>query len=120
VGPRTSEVDSTFTRFVAGIKGAVAGWDIDSALLYSQNKVSNDQGGYLQRDVAFALLNPTAANVAAASLNPAYAALPAGSLWRIAENAASIRPRYTRRCRRASRTMPRRISRRSTSRPTAR
>lgn len=87
MGPRLSEVNSTFTRFVAGIKGAVAGWDIDSALLYSQNKVSNDLNGYLQRDVAFALLNPTAANVAAASLNPAYAALPAGSLWRIAENA---------------------------------
>ena len=92
VGPRLSEVNSTFTRFVAGIKGTVAGWDIDSAMLYSQNKVSNDLDGYLQRDVAFALLNPTAANVAAASLNPAYAALPAGSLWRIAENAGLNSP----------------------------
>ena len=92
VGPRTSEVDSTFTRFVAGIKGSVAGWDIDSALLYSQNKVANERGGFLQRDVAFALLNPSDANVAAARLNPAYAALPAGSVWRIAENAGLNSP----------------------------
>ena len=92
VGPRTSEVDSTFTRFVAGIKGSVAGWDIDSALLYSQNKVANERGGFLQRDVAFALLNPSDANVAAARLNPAYATLPAGSVWRIAENAGLNSP----------------------------
>lgn len=87
VGPRISDVDSTFIRFAAGIKGTLAGWNIDSALLYSRNKVSNESSGYLQRDVAFALLNPSAANVAAASANPAYAALPAGSVWRIAENA---------------------------------
>ncbi|CDG84918.1 TonB-dependent receptor [Janthinobacterium agaricidamnosum] len=87
VGPRVSDIESTFVRLVAGIKGSVAGWDIDSALLYSQNKISHDQTGYLQRNVAFALLNPTPANVAAAQLNPAYAALPPGSVWRIAENA---------------------------------
>ena len=35
-----------------------------------------------------ALLNPTAANVAAATaFSPAYAALPAGTVWRIGENA---------------------------------
>ena len=38
--------------------------------------------------MTFALLNPTAANVAAAAANsPAYAALPPGSFWRIGENA---------------------------------
>ncbi len=92
VGPRVSDIESTFTRFVAGIKGTAAGWDLDSALLYSENKVSNDRTGYLQRDVAFALLNPSAANVAAASLNPRYAALPPGSVWRIAENAGLNSP----------------------------
>ncbi|WP_312437608.1 TonB-dependent receptor [Janthinobacterium sp.] len=92
VGPRVSDIESTFTRFVAGIKGTAAGWDLDSALLYSENKVSNDRSGYLQRDVAFALLNPSAANVAAASLNPRYAALPPGSVWRIAENAGLNSP----------------------------
>jgi iron complex outermembrane receptor protein len=87
VGPRTSEIESTFTRAVLGAKGTVGAWDIDSALLFSQSRVSNDRNGYLQRDVTFALLNPSAANVAAALGNPAYAALPAGTYWRIGENA---------------------------------
>ncbi len=87
VGPRTSDVTSDFTRALAGMHGNVAGWELDSALLFSQNRVDNDHYGYLQRDVAFALLNPSPANVAAAMANPAYAALPAGSFWRIAENA---------------------------------
>ncbi|QGZ41469.1 TonB-dependent receptor [Pseudoduganella flava] len=88
VGPRISNVESNFTRIVGGVKGSAYGWDIDSALLYSQNKVKNERTGYLQRDVEFALLNPTAANVAAARAgSAAYAALPAGTVWRIGENA---------------------------------
>ena len=87
VGPRVSDIDSTFTRAVAGLKGTVGAWDFDTALLFSQSTVTNERQGYLQRNVAFALLNPTAANVAAANRNPAYAALPAGSYWRIGENA---------------------------------
>ncbi|HAT31984.1 MAG TPA: TonB-dependent receptor [Janthinobacterium sp.] len=87
VGPRVSHVDSTFLRAVAGLKGTLGAWDIDTALLFSQSKVSNDRDGYLQRDVTFALLNPSAANVKAANKNAAYAALPAGSFWRIGENA---------------------------------
>jgi len=92
VGPRTSQIDGDFTRFVTGLKGTWGAWDYDTAFLYSENKVSNTRGGYLQRDVAFALLNPSAANVAAAMKNPAYAALPgagtaAPPFWRIGENA---------------------------------
>ncbi len=101
VGPRTSDVDSTFTRFVAGVKGSFKDWDFDTAVLYSQSKVSNQRAGYLQRDVEFALLNPngfavqpgatspsTLNNAAVAAANSAaYAALPAGTLWRIAESA---------------------------------
>jgi iron complex outermembrane receptor protein len=86
VGPRVSDIDSTFTRAVAGLKGTLGAWDFDTALLFSQSKVTNDRQGYLQRNVAFALLNPTTANVAAANRNPAYAALPPGSYWRIGEN----------------------------------
>jgi iron complex outermembrane receptor protein len=96
VGPRVSNIESTFTRLVGGVKGTFGAWDYDSALLYSENKVSNSRTGYLQRDVAFALLNPNGANnlvagktnaeVAAAN-SAAYAALPAGTYWRIAENA---------------------------------
>ena len=88
VGPRVSNIDSTFTRLVAGVKGTVKEWDFDSAVLFSQNKTVNERSGFLQRDVEFALLNPTAANVATATKNnAAYAALPAGTIWRIAENA---------------------------------
>jgi iron complex outermembrane receptor protein len=88
VGPRVSHVGSDFTRFVAGAKGSWQQWDIDAAWLFSQNEVSNTRTGYLQRDVAFALLDPSPANVAAArARSAAYAALPPGSFWRIAENA---------------------------------
>ncbi len=88
VGPRVSNVESEFTRALVGIQSTLGTWDLDSAVLYSQNKVSNSRTGFLQRDVAFALLNPTATNVANATANSAaYAALPAGSTWRIAENA---------------------------------
>lgn len=96
VGTRVSDIESNFSRFVGGVKGTFGAWDFDSALLYSESKVSNSRAGYLQRDVTFALLNPNGANnrvagqtnaqVAAAS-NAAYAALPAGTFWRIAENA---------------------------------
>lgn len=92
VGPRVSNIDSNFVRWLGGAKGTQYGWDWDSALLFSQNHVSNHATGYLQRDVAFALLNPSAANVAAAMLNPAYAALPPGTVWRIAENASLNSP----------------------------
>ncbi len=98
VGPRVGEVESEFTRFVAGAKGTFGNWDYDTGLLFSQNKLSNTRTGYLQRDVTFALLNPAGigatnlstvrTNAASAALtSAAYAALPAGSIWRIAENA---------------------------------
>jgi iron complex outermembrane receptor protein len=100
-GPRISNIKSDFYRVLVGIKGTVADWDYDSAFLYSENKVANTRTGYLQRDVMNALLNPTGFaiqpgstvtsplnNAAVATANSAaYAALPAGSLWRIAENA---------------------------------
>ncbi len=89
VGPRVSNIKSDFVRFVAGIQGSWREWDYNTALLYSQNKVANERSGYIQRDVAFSLLNPAnAATVASANANsPAYAALPPGSFWRIGENA---------------------------------
>jgi iron complex outermembrane receptor protein len=93
VGPRVSNVESNFVRALIGLRGNMAGWDWDSALLYSQNKVSNDREGFLQRDATFALLNPTPANVAAAiANNPGYRALPPGTYWRIAENAGLNSP----------------------------
>lgn len=93
VGPRISSIDSTFIRALVGARGEAAGWEWDSSLLYSRNKVSNERTGYLQRDATFALLNPTAENVAAAiANNPGYRALPPGTFWRIAENAGLNSP----------------------------
>jgi iron complex outermembrane receptor protein len=93
VGPRVSNIDSNFLRWLGGAKGTNYGWDWDSSLLFSHNHVNNTQNGFLQRDVAFALLNPTPANMAAAAANsPAYAALPLGTFWRIAENAGLNSP----------------------------
>jgi iron complex outermembrane receptor protein len=93
VGPRVSNIDSNFLRWLGGAKGTHYGWDWDSSLLFSHNHVNNTQNGYLQRDVAFALLNPTPANMAtAAATSPAYAALPLGTVWRIAENAGLNSP----------------------------
>jgi iron complex outermembrane receptor protein len=92
VGPRGSNINNKFGRAVLGIKGTAYDWDIDSAILFSENRVKNTRTGFLQRNVAFALLNPTPANVAAASVNPAYAALPPGTVWRIGENAGLNSP----------------------------
>jgi iron complex outermembrane receptor protein len=87
VGPRISNLDSQFIRFVSGLKLTRGAWDLDTAILYSESKTTNERTGYLNRDVTFALLNPSAANVAAATASSAaYRALPAGTYWRIAEN----------------------------------
>jgi len=87
-GPRIRNGDSDFYRVLVGLKGTAAEWDYDTGFLYSETKGHDVRTGYLQRDVTFALLNPSAANVAAATAgSAAYAALPPGTLWRIAENA---------------------------------
>ncbi len=92
-GPRVRNGESDFYRALVGLKGTGAGWDYDTALLYSETKGRDVRLGYLQRDVTFALLNPTPANVAAATAgSAAYAALPAGNVWRIAENAGLNSP----------------------------
>jgi len=93
VGPRTSGIESNFIRWLGGAKGSNFGWDWDSSLLFSHSHVNNNRTGYLQRDVAFALLNPTPSNIATALLaSPAYAALPLGTVWRIGENAGLNSP----------------------------
>jgi len=87
-GPRVRNGDSDFYRVLVGLKGTAAQWEYDTGFLYSETKGHDVRTGYLQRDVTFALLNPSAANVAAATAgSAAYAALPPGTVWRIAENA---------------------------------
>jgi iron complex outermembrane receptor protein len=73
---------------VAGLKGTMASWDYDTAVHYSEVKQTDVSVGNFDWRVANALLNPTVANVAAATaFSPKYAALPAGTYWRIGENA---------------------------------
>ncbi|MEW7850156.1 TonB-dependent receptor [Massilia aurea] len=93
VGPRVSNIESTFVRALLGARGTNLGWDWDSSLLYSRSKVNNERAGYLQRDATFALLDPSPTNVAAAFAgSPAYRALPVGTYWRIGENAGLNAP----------------------------
>ena len=76
------------SRFVAGLKGTWATWDFDTAVTFSEGKQTDTSTKVINWRVKNALLNPTAANVAAATaFSPQYAALPAGSFWRIGENA---------------------------------
>jgi iron complex outermembrane recepter protein len=87
IGPNTTSSGSTSVRTSAGIKGVVAGWDYDTAVTYSQSEQKDVAEKRINYRVSNALLNPTAANVAAAAaFSPAYAALPAGTVWRIGEN----------------------------------
>lgn len=93
VGPRESNIDSNFQRALIGVRGTNYGWEWDTSLLYSHNKVSNERFGYLARDAVFAMLDPSVANIAAAiATNPAYRALPVGTVWRIGENAGLNSP----------------------------
>ena len=88
IGPTSVLSDSDTIRFVAGLKGTLAGWDFDTAMTTS-HVTQTDLSTKLQNVVVKnALLNPTAANVAAArAASPAYAALPPGTVYRIGENA---------------------------------
>jgi iron complex outermembrane recepter protein len=76
------------SRVVAGLTGAFSGWDFDTAVSWSETKQTDTATNVMNWRVKNALLNPTAANVAAATaFSPQYAALPAGTFWRIGENA---------------------------------
>jgi iron complex outermembrane receptor protein len=63
VGPRRDTVDSTFTRFLVGLKGNTLGWDYDSGVLYSENDLTDTRRGYLRASVLRSLLNGTNAQM---------------------------------------------------------
>jgi iron complex outermembrane receptor protein len=88
IGPDSSHSDGKSFRALAGLKGTFSAWDYDTAVYYSESRQTGHRGEAHQHQVMDALLNPTAANVAAATAaSAAYAALPAGTVWRIGENA---------------------------------
>ena len=88
VGTPSVKSSSNSTRVVAGLKGTMGAWDFDTGVSFSEVKQTDNSTKLLNWRVKNALLNPTAANVAAATaFSPEYAALPAGTYWRIGENA---------------------------------
>ncbi|MEO7808366.1 MAG: TonB-dependent receptor [Ramlibacter sp.] len=93
IGPDASHSAGRAFRAIAGLKGTMSAWDYDTAITYSESRQTDTSERRINYRVADALLNPTAANVAAAkAFSPAYAALPAGTLWRIGENAGLNSP----------------------------
>lgn len=87
-GPATTQSKSHSIRFAAGIRGAMGSWDYDTGITFSESTQTDTAKRRINRLVSNALLNPTPENVAAATaISPAYAALPAGTYWRIGENA---------------------------------
>ena len=84
---------SEATRAVAGLKGIFGAWDFDTAVSFSETKQTDTAFKVIDWRVKNALLNPTPTNVAAATaFSPKYAALPAGTYWRIGENAGLNSP----------------------------
>jgi iron complex outermembrane recepter protein len=93
LGGQVNTSSSNSVRLVAGLKGTWSTWDYDTAFQYSESKQTDVSEKVINKNVAFALLNPTAANVAAAKASSAlYAALPPGTFWRIGENAGLNSP----------------------------
>lgn len=93
IGADVLHSTSHTARFVAGVKGTFRNWDYDTAVHYSESQQTDISERRMNWRVADALLNPTAANIAAArAASPAYAALQTANpaiVWRIAENAGN-------------------------------
>ena len=88
IGPLSILSSSNTTRAVAGLKGTWSAWDYDTAVFFSEARQTDITEKAINYRVKNALLNPTPANIAAATaFSPAYAALPPGTVWRIGENA---------------------------------
>ncbi len=77
VGPQVRTANNTFKRFVAGIKGAAAGWEYDGGITHSESKLHLDYSAMLNMNVLRdALGNPASKYFpyyigAEASKNPA-------------------------------------------------
>jgi iron complex outermembrane recepter protein len=86
---------SNTSRALAGMKGFVAGWDFDAGLSWSQAKQTDTATKVMNWRVVDGLLNPNAIVAGttttfaqrAAAFSQQFAALPAGTFWRIGENA---------------------------------
>jgi iron complex outermembrane receptor protein len=60
VGPRRSHTENEFKRFSVGLKGAAAGWDFDTAYVYSETETTNTRNGFFRYSILRAALgDPT-------------------------------------------------------------
>jgi len=93
IGGGVVKSSSRTFRTVAGVKGTWGVWDFDTAISFSEAKQTDVAENRINYRVLQALLNPTAANVAAASgISDLYRALPPGTFYRIGENASLNTP----------------------------
>ncbi|MBR7791120.1 TonB-dependent receptor [Undibacterium sp. FT147W] len=55
--PRTADMETTVTRFLAGVKGTVAEWDYDAGFLYAESKTDKTQNGYYRQSALKTAIN---------------------------------------------------------------
>ncbi len=55
--PRTSNLETTVTRVLAGVKGTYANWDYDTGLMYAESKTDRTQTGYYRSSALRTALN---------------------------------------------------------------
>jgi iron complex outermembrane receptor protein len=47
--PRTTDIQTTVTRLLAGLNTVAAGWDIDTGVLYTESTTDQEQNGYYRQ-----------------------------------------------------------------------
>ena len=47
--PRLTDLDTTVTRFLAGVKGTFGAWDYDTAILHAESRTDRVQNGYVRQ-----------------------------------------------------------------------
>ncbi|MDN2716914.1 MULTISPECIES: TonB-dependent receptor [unclassified Janthinobacterium] len=55
--PRVSNLETTVTRVLAGVKGTYANWDYDTGLMYAESKTDRTQTGYYRTSALRQALN---------------------------------------------------------------
>ncbi|CUI07263.1 TonB-dependent receptor [Janthinobacterium sp. CG23_2] len=55
--PRASDIETTVTRLLAGVKGNLADWDYDTGVLYAESKTDKTQTGYYRTSALRTALN---------------------------------------------------------------
>ena len=55
--PRTSNLETTVTRVLAGVKGSYANWDYDTGVMYAESKTDRTQTGYYRSSALRTALN---------------------------------------------------------------